>query len=147
MTPVRRGARKAESNIKEAARRIQHYFLVLNQGMLPKTDLDWRHFTESCHVYSCPIECVQESYTARLIYDERLRDGWLIAYNAKGSPEQVCRWIAHEMAEYFALCDSPSLFDDLPQRVYYYTGGTDPDDARHRIARRVEEICFRGLKR
>ncbi len=31
----------------------------------------------------------------------------------------------------------------LPNRVYAYTGGTDPDDARHRIARRVEELCFR----
>lgn len=134
---------KAETNLYRAATRIKRFFLSANKGRLPETDLDWRQFSESCQIYSCPIDAVPATYTARLVYDDRLHHGWLIAYNAAGSPRQICRWIAHEMAEYFAICEYPSLFDDLPQRVYHYTGGTDPDDARHKIARRVEEICFR----
>lgn len=62
-------------------------------------------------------------------------NGWLVD----------CEIRCHEISEWLAVVNYPSLFDELPSRVYAYTGGTDPDDARHRIARRVEELCFRRV--
>lgn len=72
-----------------------------------------------------------------------MQSGWTITFNLHTSPRQVCRYLCHELAEYLAILDAPSLFDGLPGTVYAYTGGSDPTDARHRIARAVERLCFR----
>ena len=138
----------ANANTREAARRIKKHLAVLNGGRIPRSVARWRTLTDKLGLYARPLPCSPGTYTARLVYDDRLTtddpsSGWLIAYNPSGSARQVCRWIAHELAEYLAICEYPSIFDGMPQRVYYYNGGRDPEDARHRIALCVEKLCFR----
>ncbi len=72
------------------------------------------------------------------------------------SKAQQCHYLAHELAEWMAVNDFPKLFDaladewpclarmdDIGGAVYHYDGGDDPDDIRHRVAQRLERLCFR----
>lgn len=130
-------------NTGAAARRITAHLRREAGGVLPVSAAGWHALAALMGLHVAALTAVPPEFTARLIRDDRLSEGWLIVYSVAGSPVQVCRWIAHELAEYLAVQDYPSLFDGLPQRVYCYTGGSDPTDARHRIARAVEGLCFR----
>lgn len=132
-------------HICEAARRIRTALIVASGGRLPRSIKRWRDLCEKLGVPVTALVACPKEFTAGLFYDERLSDGWLISYNPRYPKRQIFRFLCHELSEWLAICDYPSLFDGLPGRVYSYTGGTDPDDARHRIARRVEELCFRGF--
>jgi len=142
---VRRSSRSQSfsHNTHAAAKRIKSLLLAANGGRLPRTLSCWAKLCARLGVPASALAACPPAFTARLFRDERLRDGWLIAYNPRHSARQVCRFLCHEIAEWLAVINYPSLFDGLPNRVYAYTGGTDPDDARHRTARRVEELCFR----
>jgi hypothetical protein len=131
-----------ERNTCEAARRIVEHLVQAAAGPTPDCSDGWHRLAERMGIYAKPLYDVQCEFTARLIYDERLTCGWLIVYNGRAHPRQVCHYVCHELAEYLALCDCPDLFHDMPQQVYAYTGGKNPDDARHVIARRVEGLCF-----
>lgn len=141
--PVQRSS--PNRHIREAARRIRTVLLVASGGRLPRSIKRWLQLCDTLGIPVTALVACPEEFTARLFYDDRLDDGWLISYNPRFSVRQTCRFLCHELSEWLAICDYPSLFDGLPGRVYAYTGGSDPDDARHRIARRVEEICFRKL--
>ncbi len=130
-------------HIREAARRIKIMLLLASGGRLPRSIKRWHQLCESLGIPVTALGACPDAFTAGLFYDERLRDGWMISYNPQFSARQVCRFICHELSEWLAICDYPSLFDGMPDRVYFYAGGNDPDDARHRIARRVEKLCFR----
>jgi hypothetical protein len=131
-----------ERNTCEAARRIKEYLVKAAQGPTPDCSEGWHLLSERIGIDAKPLFDVPCEFTARLVYDERLEGGWLIIYNGRAAARQVCHFIAHELAEYLALCECPNLFHDMPQQVAAYSGGTDPDDARHVIARRVEGLCF-----
>lgn len=130
-------------HVQEAARRIKSLLLSASGGRLPRSLRRWQALCKHLGIPVSSLTACPPEFTARLFYDDRLCEGWLIAYNGRRSARQMCRFLCHEISEWLAICDSPSLFDELPQRVYNYTGGTDPNDARHRIAKRVEELCFR----
>lgn len=132
-------------HVLEAARRIRARLIMEAGGRLPRSRRGWVHLCARLGVPVVIFMGCAWNFTARLVYDERLPEGWLISYNGRVPARRACRWLAHELAEFLAIRDFPSLFDDLPQQVYHYTGGSDPTDARHRIARRVEELCFRSL--
>ena len=120
--------------------------LIASGGRLPRTVRGW---TRLCLLLGIPVgptlDC-DVDYSARLTTDERLPGRWLIYYNPRRSERQICRYICHELAEWLAIQDYPSLFDGLPGQVFAYTGGSDPEDARHLIALQVERTCFRGAR-
>lgn len=137
--------RKVSPCIREAAQRIRRLLVVAAGGRLPRTVQGWE---EICARMGVPVGALwtcPPAFTARVAREDRLRQGWVIAYNPRYSARQVCRFICHEISEWLAVTNYPSLFDGMPNQVYAYTGGNDPDDARHRIARRVEELCFRRI--
>ena len=125
-----------------AAQRIRRLLIAANGGRLPRTAPEWLRLCLRLGLAVSPLPTCPPAFTARLFRDERLHGGWLIAYNPRWPDYRVCRFLCHELAEWLAVINYPRLFDGLPSRVYAYTGGTDPADARHRIARRVEELCF-----
>jgi hypothetical protein len=129
--------------VHAAARQIRRLLTVQNGGRLPRTVAGWERLCAALGVpvsalWACPM-----GFSARVFCDERLRGGWLIVYNPRRGERQARRFLCHEIAEWLAAVNYPSLFDELPSTTYYYTGGSDPDDARHRIAKAVEELCFR----
>lgn len=128
----------------EAAKRIRRIMLVKSNGRLPRTVAAWRRLADKFGIKCGPIGICPPRYTARLEWDERLWDGWIISYNPLGTDGEVMRWICHEIAECVAIGDYPTIWDGLPQRAYYYSGGNDPEDARHLIAREVERLVFNG---
>ena len=141
----------ADSTIHEAARRFHRFLRSQNGDRTPRSERAWCRLALSLGVEAHPIQEYADGFTARLFYVEE-HDLWLIAYNPSAPLRQRMRFICHELAEFLAVNDYPSLFDDLPDtystdgatsRVYHYTGGSNPDDLRHRIARRVEALCFR----
>jgi len=122
-------------------------------GRLPRSERGWQRLALAHDVHAGPMIACPPGFRARLWYVED-NDLWLIGYNPRAPLRQRCRFIAHELAEYLAVNDYPSLFDDLPGvydadgnagRVYRYDGGNSPEDMRHRIAQRVEHICFRRV--
>lgn len=141
----------AERMVSAAARRFARHLRAANGGTKPRSEAAWRRLARSYEIYAAPLKHCPKGFEARLWYDEEF-DQWFIAYNPNAPLRQRCRFICHEIAEFLAVNDFPSLFDNLPDlhassgnggAVYYYTGGDDPYDLRHRIARRVEELCFR----
>jgi len=131
--------------ISEAAKRIRRLLIAASGGRMPRSVQQWEMLCVRLGVPVGALRACPRGFTARLSREDRLREGWVIAYNPCHSARQVCRFLCHEIAEWLAVINYPSLFDGLPDRVYAYTGGSDPDDARHRIARRVEELCFRRI--
>jgi hypothetical protein len=109
---------------------------------MPRSVAAWIRLSVSLGIQVQAVQGVPCSFTARLIYGERMEGGWLIAYNARGSAYHIRHWLCHELSEYLALCDTPNLFGGMSQQIYDYTGGSNPDDVRHIIARRVENLCF-----
>lgn len=64
----------------------------------------------------------------------------VIAYNTAMTPPAQSHVLVHEIAHHLLTPLIPSdLFGEYVTRRY----DDDPDDVRHRIAKRVEEICFR----
>jgi hypothetical protein len=125
-----------------AARRIRRFLASSNGGRLPTSSGEWTELCESLGVPAGPLSREHAGFTARLFRDDRL-GGWLIVYRLNASESEVCRFLCHEISEWLAVINYPCLFDGLPRRVYCYTGGDDPQDARHKIAKRVEQLCFR----
>ena len=127
--------------VEAAAKRIRLFLARANGGRLPATADGWRGLCERLGVPAGPLPREHPDFDARLFFDERL-GGWLIVYSPKASDSEKCRFLCHEISEWLAIINYPCLFDDLPNRVFCYTGGSDPGDARHRIARAVERLVF-----
>ena len=129
--------------ILEAARRIRRAMILRAGGRLPRTLNGWKALCDSFGLPAGALWDCPSRFTAKLERDERIWDGWLIVYNPYAAAKKIIRFLCHELAEWIAIGDYPSLFDGLPGQVFAYTGGSDPTDARHRIARQVEYLSFR----
>ena len=128
-------------NISRAANRVYDHLRSLGVASIAAVDFaDARKIALLLGMDCCRVRH-REDFTAELVCDSY--GEWTIFYNAHHGEHTRARYLIHEIAEYLAVQDSRNLFDDLPNRVYHYTGGDDPEDARHRIAKRVETLCFR----
>ena len=113
----------------------------MNGGNRPESAQEWHQVCEKLNIPCVKVWGCACVFTARLRYEDRL-DSWVIFYNPYVSDRQACRFLAHEIGEYLAIVNYSDIFNGLPQPVYHYTGGSDPHDARHSIARRAEDsLC------
>ena len=129
--------------VNKAATQIRRCWGSVCGPRLPRTVAGWQTLCHDLGLPVAPMEDCPAGFTARLYYDPAMRREWFAGYNPRASDRQIMRWLAHELGEWMAIRAFPSVFDGLPNQVHAYTGGSDPDDARHRIARRVESLCFR----
>ncbi|MGI4790597.1 MAG: hypothetical protein ACRYFS_17320 [Janthinobacterium lividum] len=130
---------KAEKIIHGAARCIKTRLLVASGGRLPRSLAGWHRLCLKLGVEPAPLFRSPSRFRARLIVTEQ---GAFAFYNRYADARTICRWLAHELAEKMALDDLPTLFDAMPM-IADYSGGTDPYKLHHRIAQRVEVLCFR----
>lgn len=137
--------------IDAAASRFRRFLRAKSGGRLPRSVRAWCALCERLGLHVGELRPCPPSFTAKLWYDEE-RHLWFVGYNGQAGATQICRWLCHELFEWLALADYPSLFDGLPgvwpsmgaaDYAYYYDGGDNPNDIRHRIGQRGEAICFR----
>jgi len=130
--------------LEHYARQIVRVIRGKGGGDLPRDAGGWGRLCRRFGIDCIPLAMSAPGFTARLICLSG--DGYQLFYNRDGTDEQRARWLCHEVSEYIALADFPGLLDppDHARYQWDYDGGDDPADSRHRIARRVEELCFRG---
>jgi hypothetical protein len=73
-------------------------------------------------------------------------DTAVIEYNPALPIGRQIRVIIHELVEYLQVRDQGAFFDGMPGFASGYTGGDCPLDARHDIARRVEDHFAEALE-
>lgn len=140
----------ANTTVREAAKRFRRFLREQSGGRMPRSVVGYHRLADRFDIACGPLRACPDGFTGRLWYCSDA-DQWLIGYNPDHPRRQRMKYILHELAEWLAVNDFPSLFEDLPDvwdtcgntRVYYYDGGANPDDLRHRIAREVERLCFR----
>ena len=135
--------------IVSAARRFLGYVRKESSGISPAS---WRLLYLRHEIVCGPVDC-PPSFGAKLWYCQEY-GLWVVGYNWRARGAGLSRMLAHEFFEWLAVTDHIGLFDELPgvyavpgasESVYCYDGGADPDAIHHRIARRGERLCFRGL--
>lgn len=124
------------------ARQIVRVIIRKCGGELPQDAAEWEHLIRRYGIDVIPLAMSDPGFTARLIAFPG--EGFLLFYDRKGKPELRARWFCHELSEYLTLGDFPGQLDppDHPRYQWNYDGGDDPADARHQIARMVEELIF-----
>lgn len=128
---------KARHEAEEAiARQAAQHLLVRQRGdqHLPETWIDVASRT------SCRVSGFYAPGGPSGEYSPGL-DGWgVITYNTALTPPRQAKVIIHELVHHLLMSVLPGfVFSDRIQCGYE----DDSLDVRHRIAQRVEEICFR----
>lgn len=118
----------------EIAQRIIELIYEANRGTWPATLFQWRRVAQrfGLHLY-----CLRASrpFTPR-IYDDFLIVPWLPAMRDTDHCLLV-RWLTHELTEAILIWDG--------EPEYCYVTAETPNQARHRIARLVENLAVASL--
>lgn len=123
--------------INHAARMLHRRMKSMASGKMPRSFAGWKRLCESFGLRPVPLYRDRYCFTACLIEWE---NDWFAFFNHHASARRKMKYLCHELAEYLCQDGYASIFD---LELRGYSGGSDPHDSRHRIAKRVEELCFR----
>ena len=125
-----------EKQVRDLARQIAQRLLVRQAGDMDDPET-WTRIAVS---FGCRLSSYHQPGGALGDYVPSCEGGGVITYNDAVTPPAQARIIVHELAHHLLMPLVPGfLFGDYVHCLYE----DDPDDVRHRIARRVEELCFR----
>ena len=139
--------------LHDAAHRTVSHIRTAAEGELPSDFAALRLL--AMRRYDLDVQAIRRGgFTAELVQDFAPGDEcspyggeWTVYYNAGAGEETRLRYLVHELAEYLAICDLPTLFDGLPgTETYHYHGGDNPADVRHRIAFYTEHLYVKSIK-
>jgi hypothetical protein len=133
--------RNVEKTIAGIARDIKRSLIKRNGGTLPRSARGWLRLARECYVQTWPDFDCSPKFAGSL--DRHIDLGvWIITYNPYLDQRDICKVVCHELGELFAHFDYGSLYDHA-EYAGTYSGEESPGDLRHRVALRLEQICFR----
>ena len=127
-----------EKEIAFYARQVAQRILVRQQGGMdePQTWID------VATTFGCRVSAYHHPGGELGDYAPAGDGQGVITYNEAVTPPAQAKVIVHEMAHHLLMPLVPGyLFGDFVMCRYE----DDPGDVRHRIARRVEMLCFRRI--
>lgn len=125
-----------------ASQRIAVALRKQNGGRLPRSVAGW---VRLCGAFGLDaVSCSQSVSEFTACLTETAAGQWIAFYNRHARADRIRRFLCHELAEYLCQADYPTLF---PAMRRGYSGGDNPGDDWHLIAREVEQACFRERSR